>query len=65
MASSAVGEKVRERVISPNGRIRPPELSIASLSLMVSQSTEQNMVCRVLLCISLKEKLSARSSMVE
>ncbi len=66
MVSSVVRETVsRKRVLPPNGRISPPELSNASLLLMISHSTDQNLVCRVLLCISPKEKLSARSSMVE
>ena len=48
MVSSVVAEKVRNRVISPNGRIKSPELRRASLSLAVSQRSEQNLVCRVL-----------------
>ncbi len=47
------------------GRIMPPELSNMSLSLMVSQRTEQNMVCRVFFWTSLKEKPSTRSSEME
>jgi hypothetical protein len=48
MVSSVVGEKVRNRVIPPNGRIRPPELRSASLSQTVSQRTEQNLVFKLL-----------------
>ena len=65
IVSSAVGEKVRKRVIPPNGRISPPEMRSASLSLSVSQRTDQNLVCMVLFGISLNRKLSASSSMVE
>ena len=49
MVSSAVGEKVRNRVIPSNGRIRPPEMSSASLSLTVLKKTEQNLVYKVFL----------------
>jgi len=48
MVSSVVGEKVRNRVIPPNGRSIAPELRSASLSLAVLQRTKQNLVCRVL-----------------
>ena len=48
MVSSVVEEKVRNRVIPPKGRIRPPELRSAPLSLIVSQKTKQNMVYRIL-----------------
>ena len=65
MVSSAIGEKVRNRVIYPNARIDPSELSNASLSLTGSQRTEHNLVCTILFYISLKEKLSAKSSMVD
>ena len=44
MVSSAVGEKVRKRVIPPSGRINPLELKSASLLLTVSHMTEQNLV---------------------
>ncbi len=65
MVSSGAGEKVRNKVIPPNGRIRPLYLRSASLSLIVSQITEQNQVYRIIFLISLYEKLSASSSMVE
>ncbi len=65
MVSSAAGEKIRKRFIPTIGRIRPPELSNILLMLMVSQRTEQNWVCRVLFETSLKDKLSARSAVVE
>ncbi len=55
MVSSDVDEKVRKRVIPRIGRIRPPELSNVSLSLMVSQNTEQNLVCRVFLYLVERE----------
>ena len=63
--SSAVGEKVRKRVIPPNGRISPLELNNTSMSLTVSHMIEQNLACKVLFWISLNEKLSASSSVVE
>ena len=47
--SSVVGEKEKNRVIPSNGRIKPPELIRASLSLTVSQRTEQNLVFKVFL----------------
>jgi len=65
MVSSVVGEKVRNMVILPHERIRPPELRSASLSLLDSQRTEHNMVYIVFFWISLNEKLSTRSSTVE
>jgi len=48
MVSSAVGENVRNKVIPPNGRISPLELKSASLTLTISQRTEQNLVYSVL-----------------
>ena len=65
MVSSAVGMKMRKRVICPIGRIMPPQFSNVYLSSTVSHITEQNLVSMVRLRISLKEKLSTRSSMVD
>ena len=65
MVSSVVGEKVRKRAIPLNERIRPPERSSVSLSLTVSQRTDQNLVCMVFFCISMNEKFCDRSSMME
>ncbi len=65
MVSSTVGEKVRNKVIPPNGRISPPNLRSASLSVTTSQRTEHNLVYMVFLGISPNEKLSVNSSMVE
>ncbi len=65
MVSSVVGEKARNRAIPPNGRIMPPKLRSTSLSMTVSHRTEQNMIYKVLFCISMNKKLSARSSMIE
>jgi len=40
MVSSAVGAKVRKRVMFPSVRMIPPQFKSVSLSLNVSQKTE-------------------------
>jgi hypothetical protein len=64
MVSSVVGANVRNRIIYPIARMMPPQLSIVSLSLTLSHKTEHKRVWRLCFLTSLKEKLSAMSSML-
>ena len=59
--SSIDGARVTYRDMCPTGKTRPPPFRRVSLSLVVSQRTEQKQDYKVRCRISLKEKRSTMS----
>ena len=62
--SSTVGAKATKIVYRSRGRIIPPISRSVVLSVAVPQRAVQNLAARLFFLVSLKEKLSTRSSRV-